>query len=134
MVALDMLRQWWTYLAYCFLSDFGDPACRDWWSGVMIAAFALGGIIAFALGRVILREYLEFRRNRLRLAARAIVDEAAIEEATWKGDALHGDPEALSTEELAARVRAALDARKDGQAEKKPAARIIRLFKGPGPK
>ena len=109
MVAIEMMKSWWAYLAYCFLSDFSNLACKPYWTWVAIGCLVLASIIIFFVGRSILREYLEFRRNRKHLEARAVIaPREVIEAASWKGDALAGDPEQLSTEELAIQFRQAL--------------------------
>jgi hypothetical protein len=43
----------------------------------MISSFAIGIIIAVLIARTVIREQLEFRRNRKRLEARAIIADQA---------------------------------------------------------
>jgi hypothetical protein len=104
------------YVGYCVEQPFNNLVCRDFWTWTSYAALGLGLWIALAVVRRLLRHYLEFRRNRLRLEARKVVDFDAIDEASWKGDQLEGDPHELSQDELAARIREAMDAR--GQVKK----------------
>jgi hypothetical protein len=61
------------YAQYCVESDLHAPVCRDFWTGALVAAFVIALLLTLVIGKRLLREQLEFRRNKKRLAARAIV-------------------------------------------------------------
>jgi hypothetical protein len=85
------------------------PVCRDFWMWVVIASFTAAAFGFFYIGKRILREQLEFRRNEKRLAARAIVaSDEEMDEVAWRGDSLKGDLSSLPTEEIAVKFRTAL--------------------------
>ena len=116
MEAIKLIEQYWLqlkrlaiYAQFCVESDIHAPVCHDFWIWTAYASAGLGLLIAVMIGKKILKEQLEFRRNRKRLEARKIVaDPETIEHARWKGeDAAEVE---LSQEELAARMREAINA------------------------
>ena len=120
MEAIKLLEPYWEHLKrllgyaqYCVESEMRAPVCRDFWTGVVIASFAVATLVLLYIGKRILKEQLEFRRNRKRLEARAIVaPEEVIQEVAWRGDALKGDLESLPADELADKFRLALQQKK----------------------
>ena len=121
MEALKMMEPYWeqlkrlaVYAQYCAGSDMHVAVCRDFWIWSAIGAFSLAAIIIALVAKKIIREQLEFYRNKKRLEARAIIAPAeVIREATWKGDSLKGDLESLPVEQLTEKFPAALN--KDGK-------------------
>jgi hypothetical protein len=105
---MEGLQRLFIYTNYCVDSDIQALVCRDFWTGVYIAAFAVTIMIVALIARTMFREYWEFRRNRLRLEARAVVAEPEVmERAKWKEQEIpqsHG--------EIASAIRRALEARK----------------------
>ena len=93
MQALDFLKPYYEslkrlfiYAQYCADSNIHAPVCRDFWIWVVCASFAVAGLIALIIGRKLIREQLQFYRNRKRLEARKIVaDEETMQEYKWKG-------------------------------------------------
>lgn len=61
------------YAQYCVGSDIQAPVCRDFWVGIMIAAFAIALLLILLIGKRLLKEQLEFHRNQKRLKARKVV-------------------------------------------------------------
>lgn len=122
MKAIEILQQYWAqikrlwiYVGYCVDNDIRTPVCREFWMSTVYISLALGLLIAIIIGRKILREQLEFYRNKKRLEARSIVADAeTIEEARWRGEDT-SDVE-LTEEELAARMREALKQRAELEA------------------
>ena len=117
MKALELLQPYWefvqrvyAYCAYCATHPISETGCREFWTWGMIGSFALVGLIVFLILKTVLKEQLEFRRNKKRLEARQIVaDEETMADAKWKGEDAQDVP--LTQEELAARMRDALNAR-----------------------
>ena len=124
MEAIKILQPYWeqikrlvVHAQYCVESEIRNEACRDFWTWTVIASGILALLIIAHVARRIIREQLEFHRNKKRLEARAIVaSDEEIRAATWKNDAPASGLEALPAEELAEKIRRALN--KDG----KPAA------------
>ncbi len=93
MEAIRMLEQYWhqlqgffVYAQYCVESDMRAPVCENFWAGSMVAVFVIALLLTLVIGKRLLREQLEFRRNRKRLEARAIVaDEETMNEHRWSG-------------------------------------------------
>lgn len=117
MEAIKIIEQYWEalkrlaiYAQYCVESDLHTLVCRNFWMWSVVAAFGLAILIIALVAKRIIKEQLEFYRNRKRLEARAIVaSEDVIEAATWKGDALAGNLETLPAEALAEKFRQALN-------------------------
>lgn len=117
MEAIKLIEQYWEqvkrlsiYAQYCIAGDLHAPVCRDFWIWSVVMVFGVGILIIALIAKRVIKEQLEFRRNRQRLEARAIVAPAdVIEAARWKGDALAGGPEQLSHDELAEQFRQALN-------------------------
>ena len=103
----EQIKRLWVYIGYCADNDIRTPVCRDFWMWTAYVSLGLGVLIVVIIAKKILREQLEYYRNRKRLEARNIVADAeTIEEAKWKGED-SSDVE-LSQEELAERMRAAM--------------------------
>ena len=78
------LKAFIAHAMYCLNSDMHTAACREFWVGTMISAFAMALLLTLLIGKRLLREQLEFRRNRKRLEARALIADAdALEERKW---------------------------------------------------
>ena len=78
------LKQFIAHATYCVGSDIHTVACRDFWFEAMVAAFAMALLLTLLIGKRLLKEQLEFRRNQKRLEARAIIADAdALEERKW---------------------------------------------------
>ncbi len=105
-----VLTSWWQYFDYCFNVSPGALVCEGFWLN-LIAAFVGIGVLAVVAG---IWKYLAYRR-KFAAAVRAQwlreqADESAIREVAWKGD-VQGAA-ALTDEQLAANIRAAMEARK----------------------
>jgi hypothetical protein len=109
-----MLEQWWgalkrlfTYAQFCIDNPVSTLACHDFWQWTILGSFGVALLIALVIGRVVVREQLEYYRNRKRLEARTIVaDQEVIDQLKWVGD---GDADVgLSQQELAAALRAGI--------------------------
>jgi hypothetical protein len=117
MEAIKIFEQYWEqlkrlaiYAQYCVENDVHAPVCRNFWTWSIVAAFGIAILIIALIAKRVIKEQLEFRRNRKRLEARAIVaSEEEIDAAAWKGDALKGDLESLPVEHLADKFREALN-------------------------
>ena len=71
MKAFELLQHYWeqlgkllTYVGYCAGQDMQTAACRDFWLGSVYVAIAIGLLIAFIIGKRVLREQLEFHGGR----------------------------------------------------------------------
>lgn len=79
------VRAFLSYARSCVESDMGAAACRDFWTGSAIAALVLALLVMVAVGKRVIKEQLEFRRNKRRLAARAIVAaDETMDEHKWR--------------------------------------------------
>lgn len=103
----EQLKRLWVYIQFCLDNDMGSHVCQGFWRWTMYLAIAVALMIAFVVGRIVLREQLEWHRNRKRLAARGIVADAqTMEELRWKGEDNRATD--LSEQELAERMREAI--------------------------
>ena len=82
MKAFEYLQQYWeqagrllAYVQYCAGQDVQTAVCRDFWLGSVYTAVGIGLLIAFVIGKRVLREQLEFRRNQKKLEARQLIEE-----------------------------------------------------------
>lgn len=113
MFALEQMKQWWVHVSYCFHSPFSVLDCNSFWSGVAVGVLLFGLVIVYLVGSSILRDSLKFRRNRLRLEARAIVASGeVIAGVRSTGESLVGDLHEESAEDLAEKFRTALEKKK----------------------
>lgn len=117
-----VLTSWWQYFDYCFNISPGALVCEGFWLK-LIAGFVGVGALAVAVG---IWKYWSYRR-KYAAAMRAQwlreqADESEIRDIAWKGDA--PDTTALGDAELAARIRTAMEARKqaDAAASSRPRA------------
>lgn len=117
MEAIKILERYWeqvkrlaVYAHYCAENEIRTLVCRDFWTWTVIASVGLAILIIALIAKRVIKEQLEFYRNKKRLEARAIVaSQEVIEAATWKGDALAGNIEELPAAELAEKFRDALN-------------------------
>jgi len=75
MKAFELFQQYWEHVQYCVGQDMQTAACRDFWLGSVYTAVGIGLLIAFIIGKRVLREQLEFRRNQKKLEARQLREE-----------------------------------------------------------
>ena len=82
MKTFELLQQYWeqvekllAYVRYCAGQDVQAAVCRDFWLGSVYTAVGIGLLIAFIIGKRVLREQLEFRRNQKKLQARQLLEE-----------------------------------------------------------
>jgi len=114
MKSFEFLQQYWeqigkllTYIQYCAGQDVQTPVCRDFWLGSVYVAVGIGLLIAFIIGKRILREQLEFRRNQKKLQARQLLEEEeARERARRSAEAAPAVD--VSQQELAASIKQAM--------------------------
>ena len=96
-----------TYVQFCVESDIQAPICRDFWIWNIIVAFGVGMMLFVLVGKRIIKEQLEFYRNRKRLEARKIVaDEETMRQHKWVGD--DSENVEVTQEDLAAKIRKAI--------------------------
>ena len=113
MKALDLLEYYWEqaaklldYVRYCTSQDVSTAVCRDFWLGTVYAAVGVGLLIAIVIGKKVLREQLEFRRNKKKLEARQQQEEEAKRQAAMSAEAAPAVD--VSQEELAASIKQAM--------------------------
>lgn len=117
MEAVKIVEQYWeqlkrlgVYAQYCAGNDLHAIVCHDFWIWSVVALIGIGALVTLLCAKTLIKDQLEFRRNRKRLEARTIVADAeTIAAARWKGE--DGADVELSHEDLAAKMRAAIDAR-----------------------
>ena len=114
MKSFEFLQQYWeqigkllTYIQYCAGQDVQTPVCRDFWLGSVYVAVGIGLLIAFIIGKRVLREQLEFRRNQKKLQAQKLLDEEeARDRARRSAEAVPAVD--VSQQELAASIKQAM--------------------------
>ncbi len=114
MKSFEFLQQYWeqigkllTYIQYCAGQDVQTPVCRDFWLGSVYVAVGIGLLIAFIIGKRVLREQLEFRRNQKKLQAQKLLDaEEARDRARRSAEAVLAVD--VSQQELAASIKQAM--------------------------
>ncbi len=112
MEAIKIIQQYWEQLKrlgifaqYCAENDIRTVICHDFWIWVVVASVGIGTLVLLLCFKRLIKEQLEYRRNRKRLEARAIVADAeTMEQHKWKGD---DSDVPLSHEELAEQIRKA---------------------------
>lgn len=106
----DIVRQWWIYITWCVEADIRAPICRPFWTWVSIAS-AVVGFLALA---IIVVRFISFR-IKLAAAMRAeearnrVADRETMQRYEWQGD---NNRDNATAEELARRIKAGLDQRK----------------------
>ncbi|MBI2291949.1 MAG: adenylate/guanylate cyclase domain-containing protein [Betaproteobacteria bacterium] len=116
MKSFEFLQQYWeqigkllTYIQYCAGQDVQTPVCRDFWLGSVYVAVGIGLLIAFIIGKRILREQLEFRRNQKKLQARQLLEEQEAREREQARRNAEVVPAVdVSQQELAASIKQAM--------------------------
>jgi hypothetical protein len=105
----EEVKRSFVYAQYCAESEMRAPVCRNFWTWIAIASVVIAAVVILCVGKRIIRERLEFYRNKKRLAARAIVaSDEEIQAVAWRGDALKGDLASIPADELADKFRQAL--------------------------
>ncbi|MEO8442397.1 MAG: hypothetical protein ABI547_07915 [Betaproteobacteria bacterium] len=80
------LKAFIAYAKYCGESDIHAPVCRDFWTGIVAAAFFIALLLTLVIGKRMLGERLEFHRNKKRLEARKVVaNDETVQERKWRG-------------------------------------------------
>ena len=107
---LDVIQQWMTYVSYCAGQPLQAPACKPFWTWVMIALLSCGALTILVIA-------WKFVSYRLKLAAalrageeRARVDHDAIAARRWDGDKAYRTE--LGGEEIEKRIREAVEERR----------------------
>lgn len=113
MKAFELFEQYWeqvgkllAYVQYCAGQDMQTPVCRDFWLGSVYTAIGIGLLIAFIIGKRVLREQHEFRRNQKKLEARQLLEEEARQRAQASAEAVPAVD--VSQQELAASIKQAM--------------------------
>lgn len=128
---MQVLEGWWKtlepYLAYaaqCFPLPMQTPACRPFWTWLMIGSFSLSAVIALAIiwkivsYRLKLAAALRAQEERDRLP-----DEATMSRVRWPGDKAYSGE--LDGEEIDRRIREAVDRRRREEAARKDGSNIV---------
>ncbi len=113
MEAIKIIEHYWgqlkrlaIYAQYCIENDLQAPVCRDFWISSVYVAIGIAILVVALIAKRVIKEQLEFYRNRKRLEARSIVaDPDTINQHRWTGD--ENAHVSLSHEELAAEIRKA---------------------------
>jgi len=116
MKVFEWIEQFWAQLAklleyvrFCAGQSVQTPECRDFWLGSVYTAVGIGLLIAFIIGKKILREQLEFRRNQEKLQARQLLEEQEAREREQARKNAEVVPAVdVSQQELAASIKQAM--------------------------
>jgi hypothetical protein len=99
------LQQFISYIQYCSVTQSSAPACKPFWTMVVILGLVLALVIVMAVTYKLIKTQLDYIRNWKRIEARKVVADAeTMRKYQWQGDDLA--PE-LSQEEIAAAIRTA---------------------------
>lgn len=114
MKGFELLQQYWeqagtlfAYVRYCAGQDLQTAVCRDFWLGSVYIAGGIGVVILFTFVKRIVRERLEFSRNRKKLEARQLIDEEEARQQARLSAELVPTVD-LSQQELAASIKQAM--------------------------
>jgi len=116
MKVFELLERYWAqlgklleYVRFCAGQNVQTAECRDFWLGSVYVAVGVGLLIAFIIGKRILREQREFRRNRKKVEARQLLEEQeAREQEQARQNAVVVPAVDVSQQELAASIKQAM--------------------------
>lgn len=107
---LDVIQQWMTHVSYCTHHPIQTPACKPFWTWLMIALISAGTLVIIVVA-------WKFVSYRIKLAAalraeeeRARIDHDAIAARSWDGDKAYRTD--LGGDEIEKRIREAVDQRR----------------------
>lgn len=108
--AEQMAKSWWQFFDYCFNYDPSALICQSFWAKV-IWGFIILGCIGVLYGLWVFWDYRrKWQQARIAQWQRESVDEAGIKEIQWIADKAYQAE--VPDDELLARIKAAVDARK----------------------
>ena len=80
------LKAFVVYAQYCVENDIHVQVCRDFWTGIVAAAFFIALLLTLVIGKRVVGERLELHRNQKRLEARKVVAAGdTMQEHKWNG-------------------------------------------------
>ena len=83
----SIIRQWATYISWCFEAPYSAPVCRPFWTWVAIGLAAMGGIVLLGCVWKFIDYKLKYRAAlRAEEARQRVADEETMAAARWKGD------------------------------------------------
>ena len=99
------LQQVISYIQYCSVTESSLPACKPFWTILIIVGLLLTLVIVMVVTYKLIKTQLIYIRNWKRIEARKVVADAeTMRKYKWQGDDLASD---LTQEEIAAAIRAA---------------------------
>lgn len=106
---MKQFEQWYAYFSFCIGNPLDAPACRPFWTWVMIALLAVGALsIAWVAWKIIGYQLKLRAARRAQLLREAIADEGTMEQHRWTGDRALGEDDRNAE----IRIRSALAARR----------------------
>jgi len=102
---MKLFEQWYAYFSFCMDNPLNDPACRTFWTSVIVASLTIGAFTTIAVGWNII-SYKMKHRAALNAQAMpdAIADDETMERHLWVGDDVNAHDD-LNSE---VRIRAAI--------------------------
>jgi hypothetical protein len=100
---LAQLKAWFAYAGFCLGDAPSADICKPFWTIVMIAGLVLALALVFVVSYKLIRNQLDYLRNRKLLEARMrVADPEVMKKHAWAADDF---AQSLSQEELAALIR-----------------------------
>ena len=105
-----IFEQYVSYISVCLEQPFQAPACRPFWTWVMVACFAIGALTVLVIIWKIISHKLKHAAALRAQAERERIDHDAIAAEKWQGDKAYSGE--LGAEEIERRIREAVDQRR----------------------
>jgi len=111
---MKLFEQWYAYFSFCMDNPLNAPACRAFWTWVIVASLTIGAFTTIAVGWKIISYKMKYRAALNAQAMRdAVADDETKEQYVWVGDDVNPHDD-LNAE---VRIRAALAARRSKNVE-----------------
>lgn len=107
---MDTLERWLTYMSYCAGEPMQAPACKPFWTWIMIAVFTIGALLLVAVAWKIVSYKIKLAAALKAERQRAQIDSDAIAARSWDGDKAYSAE--LGSEEVERRIREAVEQRR----------------------
>jgi len=107
---LNVLQQWLTYGSYCVEQPMQAPACKPFWTWVMIGVLAFAALMLIVVAWKIVSYKIKLAAALKAEEERGRIDHDAIAAKSWDGDKAYSAE--LGGEEVERRIREAVEQRR----------------------